>query len=98
VPLCFPLDPALPPSPKSSYRPHYQYLHPEGLDNIDPPSHFEIALRLVYYANLEPLLAAHIYVPSAKGHVPFHPVSIQMSHLCRREPGLSRKGVAGAPR
>jgi hypothetical protein len=90
LPLRFPLDPALPPSPKHTYRSHYQYLHAEGLDNMDSLSSFEAALRLVDYAPLEPFLAAHIYVPSAKGQVPFHPVSMYLLHLYRRERGLSR--------
>jgi len=93
LPLRFPLDPALPPSPKHSYRSHYQYLNAEGLDNMDTLSYFETALRLIDYANLEPLLAAHIYLPSAKGQVPFHPVSMYLLHLYRREEGLSRAKV-----
>jgi hypothetical protein len=93
LPLRFPLDPTLPPSPKHSYRSHYQYLDAKGLDNMDPLSDFETALCLVDYANLEPLLAAHIYVPSAKGQAPFHPVSMYLLHLYRREEGLSRAKV-----
>jgi hypothetical protein len=90
LPLRFPLDPALPPSPKHTYRSHYQYLHAEGLDEVDSLSDFEMALRLIDYAALEPFLATHIYVPSAKGQVPFHPVSMYLLHLYRRERGLSR--------
>jgi hypothetical protein len=93
LPLRFPRDPALPPSPKHRYRSHYRYLDAEGLD--DPQrwetlSSFDVALRLFDYANLEPFLAAHIYVPSAKGQVPFHPVSMYLLHLYRRERDLSR--------
>jgi len=90
VPLCFPLDPVLPPSPKHTYRSHYQYLGAEGVDDMASLSSFDVALRLVDYANLEPLLAAHIYVPSAKGQVPFHPVSMYLLHLYRRERDLPR--------
>jgi len=93
LPLRFPLDPALPPSPKHDYRSHYRYLDAEGLD--DPQrwenfSPFDIALRVTDYANLEPFLAAHIYLPSAKGQVPFHPVSMYLLRLYRREHNLSR--------
>ena len=93
LPLRFPLDPALPPSPKHGYRSHYHYLDAEGLDTpqrLETLSPFDVALRLIDYANLEPFLAAHIYLPSAKGQVPFHPVSMYLLHLYRRERNLPR--------
>jgi hypothetical protein len=93
LPLRFPLDPALPPSPKHKYRSYYRYLDAEGLDDpqrLETLSPFDIAVRLMDYANLEPLLAAHIYVPSAKGQTPFHPVSMYLLRLYRRERNLSR--------
>jgi hypothetical protein len=93
LPLCFPLDPTWPPSPKHNYRSHYRYLDAEGLDDpqrLETFSSFDVALRLFDYAPLEPFLAAHIYVPSAKGQVPFHPVSMYLLHLYRRERNLSR--------
>jgi len=93
LPLHFPLDPALPLSPKHDYRSHYRYLDAEGLDDpqrLQTLSSFDLALRLIDYTHLEPLLAAHIYVPSAKGQVPFHPVSMYLLHLYRREHQLSR--------
>ena len=76
LPLTFPLDPDLPPSPKPRYRSQYRYLGPEDLDDpqtLETLSSFDIALRLIDYSNLERPLAAHIYyVASAKGQVPFH--------------------------
>jgi len=93
LPLRFPLDSALPPSPKHGYRSHYRYLDAERLDDpqrLETLSSFDVALRLIDYANLEPFLAAHIYVPSAKGQVPFHPVSMYLLHVYRRECNLSR--------
>jgi hypothetical protein len=93
LPLHFPLHPACPPSPKPNYRSHYRHLDAEGLDDPlrwETLSPLDIALRLIDYANLEPFLAAHIYVPSAKGQVPFHPVSMYLLHLYRREHDLSR--------
>jgi hypothetical protein len=53
-------------------------------------SPFEIALRLFDYSHLEALLATHIYRASAKGQVPFHPVSLYLLSLFRRERNLSR--------
>jgi hypothetical protein len=94
LPLTFPLDPHLPPSPKPRYRSQYRYLGPDGLDDpqtLDTLSPFDIALRLIDYSNLEPLLAAHIYVSSAKGQTPFHPVSMFLLRLDRRERNLSRR-------
>ena len=93
LPLRFPLDPDLPPSPKRRYRSQYRYLGPKGLDDpqtLETLSPFDVALRLIDYSNLEPLLAAHIYLPSAKGQTPFHPVSMYLLRVCRRERNLSR--------
>jgi hypothetical protein len=93
LPLRFPLDPDLPPSPKHRYRSHYRYLDAEGLEDpqtLETFSPFDVALRLVDYASLEPLLAAHIYAPSAQGQVPFHPVSLYLLRVYRRERNLSR--------
>ena len=93
LPLTFPVDPDIPPSPKPRYRSHYRYL---GLGSLKNPrtlaglSSFEIALRLFDYSNLEPLLAAHLYRPSAKGQAPFHPVSMFLLALFRRARDLSR--------
>jgi hypothetical protein len=93
LPLRFPLDPDLPPSPKRRYRSHYRYLDAEGLEvpqTLETLSPFDVALRLIDYGNLEPLLAAHIYRPSARGQVPFHPVSMYLLRVYRRQRGLSR--------
>lgn len=95
LPLVFPRDPDLPSSPKPHYRSAYRYL---GFDDLETEaretfSPFEIAARLFDYSHLEPLLAAHIYVPSAKGQVPFHPVSMYLLSLYRRERDLSRHEV-----
>lgn len=93
LPLSFPLDPDLPPSPKPRYRSQYRYLDAEDLKDsqvLETLSSFDVALRLIDYAHLEPLLAAHIYVPSAKGQTPFHPVSLYLLRAFRRERNLSR--------
>ena len=96
LPLTFPVDPDIPPSPKPRYRSHYRYL---GLGSLKNPrtlaglSSFEIALRLFDYSNLESLLAAHLYRPSAKGQTPFHPVSMFLLTLFRRARDLSRPEI-----
>jgi hypothetical protein len=93
LPLTFPVDPTIPPSPKPRYRSHYRYLGPDSLKNphtLADLSPFEIALRLFDYSNLESLLAAYLYRPSAKGQVPFHPVSMFLLTLFRRARDLSR--------
>jgi hypothetical protein len=95
LPLVFPRDPNLPPSPKPRYRSEYRYLGFDDLneETIETFSAFEIAIRLFDYSHLEPLLAAHIYVTSAKGQVPFHPVSMYLLSIYRRERLLSRREV-----
>jgi hypothetical protein len=95
LPLVFACDPDLPASPKPHYRSTYRYLgfadlHEEMLETFSP---FEIAVRLFDYSPLEPLLAAHIYQASAKGQIPFHPVSMYLLSLYRRERNLSRHEV-----
>jgi hypothetical protein len=95
LPLVLSPDPNLPPSPKSRYRSTYRYLGWDDLneETIEVFSPFEISVRLFDYSPLEPLLAAHIYVDSAKGQVPFHPVSMYLLSLYRRERNLSRHEV-----
>jgi hypothetical protein len=92
LPLVFPRDLDLPPSPKPHYRSAYRYLGCDDLneETLETFSPFEIAVRLFDYSHLEPLLAAHIYVASAKGQVPFHPVSMYLLSLYRRERHISR--------
>jgi len=95
LPLVFPGDPELPPSPKPRYRSAYRYLGCDDLnaETLETFSFFEIAVRLFDYSPLESLLAAHIYAASAKGQVPFHPVSMYLLSLYRRERNLSRHEV-----
>ena len=85
----------MPPSPKPRYRSNDRYhgfddLSDENLETLSP---FQVAVRIFDYSHLEPLLAAHIYVASAKGQVPFHPVSMYLLSLYRRERNLSRNEV-----
>jgi hypothetical protein len=95
LPLVLSRDSNLPPSPKPRYRSGYRYqgcgdLNEETLETFSP---FEIGARLFDYSLLEPLLAAHVYRASAKGQVPFHPVSMYLLSLYRRERDLSRHEV-----
>jgi hypothetical protein len=97
LPLLFPVDPDLPPSPKRQYRSQYRYPGPEDLldeARRDPLSDFEIALRLVDFMPLERMLAAHYYTPSTKGQVPFHPVSMFLAICLRREQHLAWRELA----
>jgi hypothetical protein len=96
LPLVFPRDPALPPSPKRRYRSHYCYRGlglGEDVEMLQTLSPFEVGLRLFDFGPLEPLLAAHIYAPSAKGQTPFHPVGMYLLSLFRRERHLSYREV-----
>lgn len=95
LPLVFPRDPDLPSSPKRRYRSTYRYLGWDDLneETLSTFSNFEISVRLFDYSSLEPLLAAHIYVPSAKGQTPFDPVSMYLLSLYRRKQNLSRHEV-----
>ena len=86
LPLSLPVPADTPPSPKRHYRSQYVYLGYEDL--LDPAvwptlSLFDLALRLIDFSSLEPALAQIIYAPCARGHVPFHPVSMFLLHSWR---------------
>jgi len=83
-------------SPKRRYRSHYEYQGSSRLRDMNvwrDASPFTIATYLFDFSNLEPLLAAHLYRGSAKGQVPFHPVSMYLLILYRRQENLSRPEV-----
>ena len=57
LPLVFPRDPDLPPSPKPHYRSDYRYLGFDDLEEeavLESFSAFDIAVRLFDYTPLEP--------------------------------------------
>jgi hypothetical protein len=92
LPLSFPVD--LPAeqasSPKRRYRSRYRYQGWAKPRRRQTCSSFILATQLFDFSQLEPLLATHLYRPSAKGQVPFHPVSMYLLILYRRTEGLSR--------
>ena len=94
-PLRFPADPTLPASPKRRYRSAYQPPDPARLAaaNLATVSDFELALHLIDCSPLERMLAQH-YRPSAKGQVPFHPVSMLLAVCLGRELALSWRELA----
>ncbi len=97
LPLRLDIDEDVPPSPKSRYRSHYRYLGPGDLadeDVLAPLSPFEIALRLVDFANLRDLLASRLYADSDRGQVPFDPVSMLLCLLLRIEARLAWRKLA----
>ena len=96
LPLAVPVDPDLPPSPKPGSR--SQYRPPDPTTVPDPAtwehlSDFELALALIDFTPLERLLAA-MYRPSARGQVPFHPVSLLLAVCLRRALNLSWRALA----
>ena len=87
LPLRWPAPPDTPPSPKKHYRSRYVYLGWEdpslcsGQALEDPTtwehlSDFDLLLRLVDYTPLRPVLAHLLDWTSARGQVPFDPISI----------------------
>lgn len=79
LPLRWPTPSHTPPSPKPRYRSHYVYLgwqdleDPATWDNLAP---FDLLLRLVDFGPLRDMLAQLLGWTSARGQVPFDPVSI----------------------
>lgn len=78
LPLCWPTPPGTPPSPKGSYRSQYVY---RGWDDLQDPtawkqlSEFDLALRLVDFSGLRPVLAQLLGWKSGRGWQPFDPLS-----------------------
>ena len=87
LPLRWPTPLDTPPSPKKRYRSRYVYPSPGsgqalGWEDLEDPtawkhlSDFDLLLRLVDFSPLRPVLAQLLGWTSARGQVPFDPVSI----------------------
>ena len=79
LPLRWPAPPNTPPSPKKRYRSHYTYLGWEDLQEATFLTHstdFDLLLRLVDFSPLRPVLAHLLGWTSARGQVPFDPISL----------------------
>jgi hypothetical protein len=76
------------PSPKRRYRSEYRYLGYADLacpDQLADLTLFEVALRLIDFSSLRDYLAGAYYRGSARGQVPFDPVSLFLCVCLRRE-------------
>lgn len=97
LPLRLPVPDSTPPSPKRHYRSEYCYL---GYDDLLQPDRlakltlFEVALRLIDFSSLRDYLAQFCYKPSAKGQVPFDPVSLLLCLCLRRNLDQSWREMA----
>jgi hypothetical protein len=97
LPLRFPVPQGLLPSPKRHYRSQYRYL---GYADLADPTRlvhfslFEVVLRLIDFSPLRDYLAQAYYAPSAKGQVPFDPVSLFLCVCLRRELGCGWRTLA----
>ena len=83
LPLLWPTPPGTPPSPKRTYRSHYTYHGWQDLLNPATWQHlsdFDLALRLIDFGGLRPVLAQRLGWTSARGHIPFDPVSLFLLH------------------
>jgi len=92
LPLRFPVPDGTPPAVKRHYRSQYCYL---GYEDLTQPGTqakltlFDIALRLVDFSSLRDYLAQVCFRMTAKGQVPFDPVSLFLCLCLRRELGYS---------
>lgn len=79
LPLRWPTPPETPPSPKKQYRSWYTYPGYEKLNDLatwETLPEFELLLHLVDFSGLRPVLAKQLGWRSARGQVPFDPVSL----------------------
>jgi hypothetical protein len=97
LPLRLTVPKGTPPSAKRHYRSEYRYL---GYDDLLQPDRLanltllEVALRLIDFSSLRDCLAQWCYRISAKGQVPFDPVSLFLCLCLRRELGRSWRKLA----
>jgi len=88
LPLRFAVPQGVLASGKRRYRSAYRYL---GCEDLACPSRvvnftsFEVALRLIDFSPLRNYLAGAYYLGSARGQVPFDPVSLFLCVCLRRE-------------
>lgn len=93
LPLRWPAPPDIPPSPKKAYRSCYVYQSSEDLGDPatwDHLSDFDLLLRLVDFSPLRAVLAQRLGWVSARGWMPFDPVSIFLLHGWQITNGWSR--------
>ena len=93
LPLRWPTRPDIPDSPKKRYRSQYVYLGCDDLDqqtNWEDLSLFDLVLHLVDFSGLRPELAHLLGWTSARGQVPFDPVSMFLFVSWRLVNGWSR--------
>ena len=79
LPLPWPTPPETPACPKRRYRSHYVPPSGDELTELTPwdeLSDFDLLLRLVNFEGLRPVLAQRLGWTSARGQVPFDPVSL----------------------
>jgi len=97
LPLPWSVPEEVPDSPKRQYRSHYVYQGCADLDDLANWEHlslFDLALRLVDFSPLRPLLAWLLGWTSARGRVPWDPVSLflfvgwQLSNRWKRSTAL----------
>jgi len=93
LPLRWPTPPDIPDSPKKQYRSQYVYLGSDDLDSLanwEQLSLFDRVLRLVDFSGLRPVLAYLLGWTSARGEVPFDPLSLFLFVSWRLVNGWSR--------
>jgi hypothetical protein len=93
LPLRWPTPSDIPDSPKKQYRSLYLYLGCDDLDSLanwEQLSLFDLVLRLVDFSGLRPVLAHLLGWTSARGQVPFDPVSLFLLVSWRLVNGWSR--------
>jgi len=97
LPFHFPIPQDVLPSPKRHYRSEYRYLGHEDLacpTQLANLTFFEVALRLIDFSPLRDYLARAYYAQSARGQVPFDPVSLCLCVCLRRELGCGWRRLA----
>ncbi len=97
LPFRFPVPEDVPPSPKQRYRSQYRYLGPDDLADLTilaTMTLFQIALRLIDFSPLRDYLTLCYYLQSARGQIPFDPVSLFLCICLRRELNVSWRALA----
>lgn len=98
LPLRWTTPPDTPPSPKRRYRSCYQPPKPARVQQLDEAAWesitlFDLMLLLIDFSGVRPVLAGKLYRASARGRIPFDPISCFLLFFWQTVNGWNRSAT-----